>query len=57
MLRLFYILFHGCDHKWEDTGESRYKGDFGAEGPIVYVRCRKCGRHSYFKDAVMKERP
>ena len=59
MIRLLQFLIHGCAHVWEDTDESRYNdtdpfsGKTFRSGPIVYCRCQKCGRHTFFKDATM----
>ncbi|GHF41174.1 hypothetical protein GCM10017056_10980 [Seohaeicola zhoushanensis] len=53
MIRLFQFLLHGCAHKWIPTSQSVYENDSGSDGPIVYVRCEKCGRRSYFKNATI----
>lgn len=55
MIRLFQFLLHGCFHVWEETGTDIYYDDFERQSfPVVYVRCKKCGRHTHFKQAAMK---
>ena len=60
MLKLFQFLFYGCAHKWEDTSESKFEivmpsnNKVVESGPIVYSRCVRCGKHTYFKNATMK---
>lgn len=53
MMRLFYILLHGCDHKWVGVGNSTWEDEFGSSGPIAYCVCEKCGRPKEFKNAVV----
>lgn len=45
MLRLYYILFHGCDHVLQPYQQTTYKGNgITADIFIVTNRCEKCGR-------------
>lgn len=53
MIRLFYILLHGCDHKWRGVANGRFSNDFGERGPIAYCVCEKCGRPKSFRQALI----
>ena len=55
MIRIWQLIIHGCAHVWVDTAQARYQKSFGREGPVVYCKCRKCGRHTRFFNAAMQK--
>ena len=54
MIRLYYILFHGCDHRWIGVGTGRFTTDTGESGNVAYCQCQKCGRPKSFTNAYAK---
>lgn len=48
MIKLYYILFHGCDHKFNILTD-HYVHSFYGDYKIITSQCEKCGRLSNHK--------
>ena len=44
MIRLFELLWHGCWHKWELTGQGNLTFNEEYVGNYFYYKCSKCNR-------------